>query len=391
MRFDTGEDLATLLDRNGQNSFSNVAVFDCANLQEVLLEGWSAIEDGYVWSCQTEAALRLTIPLSESHYRVRLIADAFRLHDQLPSQQVLVSFNEVELGEVTIDALGVIDCRLPQLDVSGESIIRLRLPSARRPSELNPNNSDDRLLGLSLRRIVLSRDELAEPVSPVDGTIKPHETPLSDPEKAELMTRFESLGENCEFGLVQRRCGAEPLGLLRFSSAPMSKLLAALQARFKGMGAPENIGVELSSDEYMVRDQAFGFYYHAWVKAGDMTPEQIQAREKSRVPFLLRKLIEDLTDGHKIFVFHAMEEISTASARMLAEAIRSYGPGTLFWVRLADRQHPPGYTEVLSDGLIAGYIDRFAPGGNAYDLSLDCWVELCRTALEVVSKPALAG
>ena len=31
----------------------------------------------------------------------------------------------------------------------------------------------------------------------------------------QLMLRFEALGDNCELGLVQRRAGAEPLGLLR--------------------------------------------------------------------------------------------------------------------------------------------------------------------------------
>jgi hypothetical protein len=391
--FKEGEDFATLLERAGQTSFSNVAVFDCANFKEVLLDGWSAIEEGYVWSCQGEAALGIRVPDTDRQYRIRLIADTFRARDELPSQRALVFFNELPLGEVTIGELGIIDCHLPGRNDSGEAVIRFKLPDARRPSEFNPNNSDDRLLGLSLRRIVVSLEDEAShgdstgSAYPAGESFKSDRAQLSDSAKAELLARFESLGENCEFGLVQRRCGAEPLGLLRFSSAPLPKLLTALQSRFAGMGAPENIGVELSSNEreYMVRDRAFGFYYHAWVKAGEMTPEQIHAREKSRVPFLLRKLIEDLTDGEKLFVFHAMEEISVASARILADAIRNYGPGKLFWVRLADRQHPPGFTEVLSDGLIAGYIDRFAPGNNAYDLSLDCWVDLCRSALKTES------
>jgi hypothetical protein len=387
--FKDGENLAALLDRAGQTSFSNLAVFDCANFKEVLLDGWSAIEEGYVWSCQSEAAFAIKVSEIERQYRIRLIADTFKSTDELPSQRAMVFFNERPLGEVTIGALGVIDCHLPALHGSGEAVIRFKLPDARRPSEFDPNNSDDRLLGLSLHRIVVSQvDEASQgdrtgSAHPAGEPFRTDGTQLSDGAKAELLTRFESLGENCEFGLVQRRCGAEPLGLLRFSSAPLPKLLRALQSRFAGMGSPENIGVELSSNEleYMVRDRAFGFYYHAWVKAGEMTPEQIHAREKSRVPFLLRKLIEDLTDGEKVFVFHAMEEISTASAHVLADAIKSYGPGKLFWVRLADRLHPPGFTEVLGDNLIAGYIDRFAPGDNAYDLSLDCWVDLCRSVL----------
>jgi hypothetical protein len=382
--FEAGEDMAALLTRTGQTAYSNIAVFDCANFKEVLLEGWSAIEEGYVWSCQTEALLGFKIPANDSQHSIRLIANSFRLPGKLSSQRALIFVNDVELGEITIDALGVIDCCLPKLAQSGEAIIRLTLPDARRPRDLTGGNSDERLLGLSIRRIVVCETPLTETVGTPVKSFKP-EPPLSDVQKSEIMSRFESLGENCEFGLVQRRCGAEPLGLLRFSSAPLPKLLAALQARFAGMGAPENIEVELSSNEYMVRDRAFGFYYHAWVKEGEMTPEQIRAREKSRVPFLLRKLIEDLSEGRKIFVFHAMEEISTVSAQMLSAAIQSYGTGKLLWVRLADRYHPAGFIELQNDNLIVGYIDRFAPGGNAHDLSLDCWVVLCRNTLAMIS------
>jgi len=50
----------------------------------------------------------------------------------------------------------------------------------------------------------------------------------------ELMYRFESLGDNCEFGLVQRRCGAEPLGLFRFASIGTEQVARALEAGLEG-------------------------------------------------------------------------------------------------------------------------------------------------------------
>jgi hypothetical protein len=53
-------------------------------------------------------------------------------------------------------------------------------------------------------------------------------------------------------------------------------------------------------------------------------------------------------------------------------------------VELQDAKHPAGTVEMISDGLIKGYIDRFAPGENAHDLSIDCWIELCRNALALV-------
>ena len=57
----------------------------------------------------------------------------------------------------------------------------------------------------------------------------------------DLAFRFESVGENCEFGLFQRRCDAEPLGLLRFSSTFMRNLIRGVQSGFAGLGENEDI------------------------------------------------------------------------------------------------------------------------------------------------------
>ena len=224
------------------------------------------------------------------------------------------------------------------------------------------------------------------------ATIPPPPT-FPDAGLAELMKGFESLGENCELGLVQRRCGAEPLGLLRFASAPLPKLLDGLWNKFSGMGHGERIEVQLSGNgrEYMVLDKAFGFLYHAWVNFGEKTPEEIHSRETRRVPFLVRKLIEDLTTAEKVFVFHGMTPLTRAEADELCGAMRSYGPATLFWVELADADHAAGTVERLAPGLVKGYIDRFAPGEDAHDLSLACWIELCRGVKALVGPPEPVG
>ena len=232
----------------------------------------------------------------------------------------------------------------------------------------------------------------------LDGVV-PSRTPAAQPPAApalrkpavaspqnsphELMLRFESIGENCEFGLVQRQCGAEPLGLLRFASAPLPKLLNALDAGFEGMGLPEHLEVQVSASgrEYMVLDKRFGFLHHAWVKVGEQTPEQIHAREVRRVPFLVQKLIEDLRTGEKVFVYHGMRELTDTDALDLLQALRRYGEVKMLWVERANGDREPGTVDVIDQGFYKGYVDRFAPGENAHDLSLDCWINLCRNAL----------
>lgn len=204
----------------------------------------------------------------------------------------------------------------------------------------------------------------------------------------ELMLRFESLGENCEFGLAQRRCGVEPLGLLRFAGTPLPALLAALNRRFEGFGAASTIAVELGSDgqEYMIRDTVYGINYHAWAMSDEISPAALQAREARRLPFLVRKLLEDLTDASKIFVFHAQDSLSHQQAADLHAALRAYGPCQLLWVDLDDHLNPPGTVVEVAPGLLKGHINRFAPPNNAHDLSLDGWVDLCRAAVAMVDK-----
>lgn len=196
------------------------------------------------------------------------------------------------------------------------------------------------------------------------------------------MLKFESLGENCEFGLVQRRGGSEPLGLLRFSSTPFPKLVAALAARFEGLGKADSLKVELSNNgrEYMILDKTFGLYYHAWVMAGEREPEEVHRRELRRLPYLTRKLIEDLTEGEKIFVYRSIIRLNDSHMMRLHDTMRSYGPNTLLWMELADAAHPPGTVERLAPGLLRGRMDRFAPGANAHDFSFDCWMQVCRAA-----------
>ena len=66
---------------------------------------------------------------------------------------------------------------------------------------------------------------------------------------ADLMLSFESLGERCDFGAVQRKFGAEPLGLLRFAYSKYDALIAALEDRLAAIGGVEDTGFELYNDE----------------------------------------------------------------------------------------------------------------------------------------------
>jgi hypothetical protein len=347
-------------------------------------EGWSDPEPGYLWTLGGQSRLTLPRPAQPGEWELEVEVQPFVHGEALPAQRLGLILNGVACSAVPVSDHAVVRLDVPWRLLKGGEVIDLlfTLPDASRPMDV-AGGSDDRPLGFAFKRLRLfPAAPPALPSAPLAAvTANPDGSALEMPVDR-LMLQFESLGENCEFGLVQRACGAEPLGLLRFASAPLPKLLAALRARFKGLGEADNINVEVSENrrEYMIRDRAFNFYYHAWVLVGEKTPAEILAREVRRVPFLVNKLIDDLTIGEKIFVYHGMQPLSLPNARSLVRAMRDYGQSTLLWVELADAEHTCGTVERIEEGLLKGYIDRFAPGENAHDFAKESWVLLCRHA-----------
>jgi hypothetical protein len=198
--------------------------------------------------------------------------------------------------------------------------------------------------------------------------------------------QFESLGENCEFGLFQRRCDAEPLGLLRFSSTFMRNLIRGIDNGFEGLGEIEDIEPRLeggAQKEYMIHEKKFHLVYHTFVYEGQRSVWLMREQESARLKFLRRKFMEELESAGKIFVYK-FAGVSLEEILPLHMALNRYGSAILLWVVPAERNRPAGSVEVVMPGLLKGYIDRFAPEDNAHDFSFNGWLVLCANASALV-------
>jgi tetratricopeptide (TPR) repeat protein len=200
---------------------------------------------------------------------------------------------------------------------------------------------------------------------------------------AALFMQFESLGDTCEFGIVQRRFGAEPLSLLRWSSTNPHSLTHALNNRLEGVGDPENTILDESAGEYNTRDRRYHMFSHTFMPVTSAPREKFFVEQCRRMQFLRRKLIEDLAAGAKIFVYKSESGLTDEEIANLHQAVRQYGPTRLLCVRLADAQHEPGMIEQIARDLVVGYIDRF----STIDISVDHWVTICRHTLELSGDP----
>lgn len=202
---------------------------------------------------------------------------------------------------------------------------------------------------------------------------------MEAPER-KLMMLFESLGDDCEFGLMQRRHGAEPLSLLRFTAINPTSLLVALEHRFEGIADPAALRVTPGGaiGEYIVHNARYDCAYHTFAESGQ-GPDVIIAREAAKLRIMRPMLIRTLQRGDRICVLKSGVGMTPEQAMSLSAALRRYGPVTLLWVRRADAIHPPGTVRWLGAHVLVGQIDRFAPDGDPQASSC-LWLSLCQEA-----------
>ena len=354
------------------------------NAQAFIKTGWALPEKNFTWTASTLTTVNLPRPNVAADYLLRILATPLTAAKTVPLQRMTLTVNGHVIGTGVAKEVVAFEADLPwSLVVSRPQLeISMSLPDAATPREVN-GGPDERLLAFAVHKFSLLR--CGRSVSLVTGSdqLEVAQGAWSEtlPER-DLMMLFESIGENCEFGLAQRACGAEPLGLLRFASTPYPKLIAALKGGLAGLGDAEALQVQISATgrEYMVLDTCYQLLFHAWVEVGEKSPEEVHRREARRVPFLVRKLRETLGEATKIFVFHGMSPLTHEQAQHLCDALGLYGSATLLWVEVADNNHPALSVEVIGPRLLKGYIDRFAPGENAHDFSLPSWIKICREA-----------
>ena len=207
----------------------------------------------------------------------------------------------------------------------------------------------------------------------------------------EFFLQFESIGHNCEFGLVQRHFGAEPLGLLRWNAFTPPHLIAALENNFDGVDTAEDIELQVIRGEYVVADKRYKMAMHTFLMAAEVTigPERLHAQMCRRMRFLKDKFIEDLSLGQKLLVYRCWETIPDNQLHRLFAALRRYGDNTLLYVRAGAPPDRIGHVERAQPGLLLGDIDRFVNPEEGWDtLSVDAWLAVCRNAHGLWRPPA---
>jgi len=198
-------------------------------------------------------------------------------------------------------------------------------------------------------------------------------------EMHDLFMRFESIGDSCEFGIVQRHFGAEPLSLLRWTSTNPDMLVTALNDNLQGIGDPDFTIVSIVDGEYTTRDSRYFMFAHTFTPATAVPQAKFFDQQCKRLQYLRNKLLDDLAVPEKVFVYKSDHGLDGQQIEALFEALRRYGGNpTLLCVKLAEEDHPSESLERIRDGLFIGYIDRF----STVDTNVAGWASICKHVLE---------
>ena len=320
-------------------------------------------------------------------------------------QRLIVEINGTVVGCETISGATVLGFRLPKAKFGepAQLIIRLRHPDCVSPLK-SGDGLDPRCLAFCFWNVVVVD---VKPVAPTFHKRRAHLvatpcTPLIDYATEVLRATglsldvlamsFESLGLNCEFGLFQRRCGCDPIGLLRFAGISYLDLLNGLKLGFTGIDDVRELECTVSGmkPEWMITHSRYHLAYHTQRSPQDIAEHALLRQQSNVLAFKRRSFLETLTSGDKLFVVLRPEGMSLAQARPLLTTLQSLGRNALLFVD-DQTSEPSGTVLHLAPGLFCGSMDGVEKRASADELvgrdtwlsdaAFAMWISICANVL----------
>jgi hypothetical protein len=377
------------------------------DVRPYLGEGWHRGEPTLTWTVAEIAHINLPAPRGRGPHVLRMNFAPLVIDGAVSGQDFTVLAHGVVLGQFHAATEATLVMPLPEEIVhAGDTLpITLHLPDARRPNEVS-KTTDARLLGLAFRSIEIEAVDVAPAVASLRGDLVVAPAPLAFSARfldtalgalpgvieqelgigaADLLRGFESLGENCEFGIVQRKLGLEVLGLLRFGNARLVNLMRALNDDFKAATQTDEISVSVSNTgkqpEYTIGLPVYGIRWHTFVRPEDMDEDALLEREAAKLSYLRRRLLDGLRGGRKICLLKRERAVSVAEAMAVFTELSRRGPNTLLCVGVATDGRPAGSVDLLAPGLMRAHVAAFAPDDDVESADIADWLRIAANAV----------
>ena len=374
----------------------------------MLREGWLHGPDGAAWADARVCTLELPAPSGGGPYIAQFTLSPLYIRSFMASQRINILLGGAVIAQYVTGTNTTLAVPLPGELFEPDGVLKFAfaMPDGLPMHPFDPTQSPNFLsfmlesidiVPLPPRHAALAklRDDditppapiavsdrfLHEPVAELPGAIKA----ALGVEITEILQQFESLGDNCAFGLAQRKGGCEVLGLLRFGNTPLKSLIGALNDEFKAAAdkAELKLGLPDGPDsEYCLYADRYGIRWHTNVYGGgNVDQDTIYAQQTMRLAYLRRKFYEALRAGRKIatisraeprkhpipLLFAAEPEVweEKPEALRFAEVLplflklNEYGTNTLLFLTRCAHRRLSGTVELLAPGVMRGYVEDF--------------------------------
>lgn len=208
------------------------------------------------------------------------------------------------------------------------------------------------------------------------------------------LSRFESIGNNCEFAFFLRQNKMEIGSLFRWTLIhDFTSIVNLISANFDSLYLYENLQPTYRN---MIRDKHYNIDFHT-----EMFSEQkegkwewccneddnykIYLKEKEKINYLVGKFKKSLKDFRKIFVMKQNERPTLGAAYEISQLINKYGNANVLCVEETTVPQQCGKVYALTDNLYLGFVDHFAPYDKADHVSL-FWNEIVENTLHLIDE-----
>ncbi|AGP46929.1 hypothetical protein [Serratia plymuthica] len=208
------------------------------------------------------------------------------------------------------------------------------------------------------------------------------------------LERFESLGDNCEFGFYLRSKGLENGSLFRWSLIKDHQdLLNLVTGDFVNFYQFDNLQPTWSN---MLVDKDNGIIFHTdlyssqidnnWVfDDAENERKEKYLIEKNKINYLVKKFLDGLKSNKKIFVIKKNNnQIDMNVIALLANELNRRGKAKILVVFQSDDSSQHGVIEHAGENVLISYIERFAEYNKADDISVAGWDKIVNNILHAL-------
>jgi hypothetical protein len=356
------------------------------NTATLLHEGFGEPEVNYVWATGRHSALRL--PATGEATILILDMNPYIAPPAATQQRIAIGVDGHLLGFVALTQRTALAFSLPPAapgatarDVTFDNVDA----AAPRDTGLYRDGSPFAFMLCSIRLAAGPANLPAEtPLRPAlpgtldDGTLHAEVLDATNRTVTDIAAGFESLGFACELGLLQRRLGREPNGLLRFSGIATPTLIEGILNGFWGLGRPDTLRLHRRNDYgagYWATDDVYELGFQTPVSSLQVSEAGIKRQLSRAMPFLAYKFFEDAIAADKIFVYQRRDRTTRPEADAVQAALSTWGDVTVLWVE-QDKTRS-GTAQRLGPRLLHGYVDNSGENGSGCD---DAWISMLANA-----------